>query len=188
MSGRENDRESRQTASEEADKPPVSTAVTPAEAVAPHPEHFSGETPGATAAVVTQRFSLSAGPLPHPEAFRSYDETLSGAADRILKMAEKQQSHRHAQERREMELKENDFEILTRGQWMGFVFGTLALIGAVLLVIVGRPVEGLTAMLLPVATIIGIFTMSKRVRRGTTQPEEASDNDSDPPLRLPNGP
>ena len=187
MNGRENDRESRQTASEEADKPPVPTAGTPAEAVVPHPGHFSGETPGATAAVVTQSFSLSEGPLPHPEAFRSYDETLSGAADRILKMAEKQQSHRHAQERREMGLKENDFEILTRGQWMGFVFGTLALIGAVLLVIVGQSVEGLTAMLLPVATIIGIFAMSKRVRARAPQPD-AADKDPESPAPLPLAP
>ena len=184
MSGRENDRESRQTAREEADRSPVPTADTPAEAVAPHPEHL----PGVTAAVVTQSVSISVGPLPPPEAFRSYDETLPGAADRVLKMTEKQQSHRHAQERREMGLKENEFKILTRGQWMGFVFGILSLIGAVILMMVGRPLEGVAAMLIPVATIIGFFTMRKRIRRGTTQLEEASDNNSDPALRQPNSP
>ena len=35
------------------------------------------------------------GPLPHPEILRGYEECLSGAAERVLVMAEKEQAHRH---------------------------------------------------------------------------------------------
>ncbi len=34
------------------------------------------------------------GPLPHPEILSGYEKVLPGSADRILKMAEKQQDHR----------------------------------------------------------------------------------------------
>ena len=40
------------------------------------------------------------GPLPRPEDFAAYDRVLRGAADRILKMAENQATHRQAMERR----------------------------------------------------------------------------------------
>lgn len=40
------------------------------------------------------------GPLPAPEDFQHYDEILPGAADRILRLAEKEQDHRHGQEDR----------------------------------------------------------------------------------------
>ena len=36
----------------------------------------------------TQSFEVSAGPLPHPDFFQAYENTLPGAADRILAMAE----------------------------------------------------------------------------------------------------
>lgn len=35
------------------------------------------------------------GPLPHPEALIRYNDAQPGAADRIIKMAEKEQRHRH---------------------------------------------------------------------------------------------
>ncbi|UEM21972.1 DUF2335 domain-containing protein [Skermanella mucosa] len=41
--------------------------------------------------VVTESYS---GPLPHPAHFEAYEDAQPGSADRILMMAEKQQSHR----------------------------------------------------------------------------------------------
>jgi len=38
------------------------------------------------------------GPLPHPEILSGYEKVLPGSADRILKMAEKQQDHRISNE------------------------------------------------------------------------------------------
>lgn len=42
------------------------------------------------------------GPIPPPALFEHYDEVVPGAADRILKMAEKEQDHRHAWEMEEI--------------------------------------------------------------------------------------
>ena len=156
-------------------------------------EHFEGEgaaVPPESAGVEvrsSRHLEVSFGPLPPPAFLRSFEEILPGAAERVFTMAEKQQSHRHAVEGRETGLRESELALLFRGQWMGFAFGMLALIGAVILVILGRSVEGLTAMLLPVATIIGIFTMAKRFRRRASPPHVA-DNDSDPSPQLPKGP
>lgn len=39
-----------------------------------------------------------AGPLPHPRHFKQFDDTVPGAGNRILAMAEREQKHRHRQE------------------------------------------------------------------------------------------
>ena len=100
------------------------------------------------------------GPLPHPDLFRAYEDTLPGAADRILTMAESGQNSRHSRE--------------NRGQWMAFLVALLALVGGMALVYFDKSVEGLTAMILPIAIIIGIFVTSKRPRPTPSQP--ASDH------------
>lgn len=41
---------------------------------------------------VQQHYS---GPLPQPEALAQYDQIVPGAAERIIKMAEKEMDHRH---------------------------------------------------------------------------------------------
>jgi uncharacterized membrane protein len=46
---------------------------------------------------VERRLEYS-GPLPHPEILDGYEKVLSGSADRILKMAEKQLDHRISNE------------------------------------------------------------------------------------------
>ena len=38
---------------------------------------------------------MHSGPLPHPEILAGYEDIVPGAADRILKMAEKEANHRH---------------------------------------------------------------------------------------------
>lgn len=56
------------------------------------------------------------GPLPHPDSFAGYENTLPGAADRILSMAEKEQNHRHEAENEMISAMEKQH---TRGQNIG---------------------------------------------------------------------
>lgn len=49
--------------------------------------------PSQRAAVIHAQMEFS-GPLPPPQILGQYDEVLPGAAERILRMAEKQQDHR----------------------------------------------------------------------------------------------
>lgn len=53
---------------------------------------------------VTQEFKTYMGPIPDPDAFRSYETTLPGAADRLLGTFELQVSHRVKQEDRWLSL------------------------------------------------------------------------------------
>jgi len=59
-----------------------------------------------------------AGPIPPPEAFKKYEEILPGAAERILRMAEKQAEHRQKLE--EMIIRANN-----RDSLLGLIFGLI---------------------------------------------------------------
>lgn len=74
-------------------------------------------------ATYEEKFS---GPLPHPNHLAAYEQTLPGAADRILTMAEKQQNHRMNLENQVIP---SEVQINKRGQWFAFIMG-LALIAA----------------------------------------------------------
>lgn len=62
------------------------------------------------------------GPLPQPSDMAKYEEVVPGAAERILKMAEKEQDKRHEKEEKEMRLKA---KLALRGQSIGFVLTLL---------------------------------------------------------------
>lgn len=69
-------------------------------------------------ALTVIRSEMYSGPIPSPEALARYEEIQSGAADRIIKMAEKQQDHRMALENIAVG---GQVEQSKRGQIFGFV-------------------------------------------------------------------
>ena len=48
--------------------------------------------------VVMNKKEVYAGPIPHPDHLRQYEEIVEGSADRLIKMAENQSEHRRNQE------------------------------------------------------------------------------------------
>ncbi len=58
------------------------------------------------------------GPLPSAKEFQRYDQALPGAADRILAMAEREQTHRHAIEHHVVT---EDVRLKKRSPWFAFV-------------------------------------------------------------------
>jgi uncharacterized membrane protein len=57
------------------------------------------ESRGAAAIIrAAVEYSQHSGPLPSPESLSRYEQTLPGAAERILQMAERQAGHRLAME------------------------------------------------------------------------------------------
>ena len=101
-----------------------------------------------------QHLEFSSGPLPPPQFFQAYEATLPGAAERILAMAEREQKSRHVRE--------------ARGQWMAFLLALLGLLGGVALVYLDKSLEGLAAMVVSIAIVIGVFITAKRPRRDQT--------------------
>lgn len=61
---------------------------------------------------------MHAGPLPDPQSLSSYDQLIPNGADRIMKMAEKQQDHR-------MKIESTAIGRQTFQSFMGQVFGFL---------------------------------------------------------------
>ncbi len=94
------------------------------------------------------------GPLPPPSLFGNYEEILPGSAERILTLAEKEQSHRQNWEMDALTAQKSD---VRRGQWMGFGLGMTALIVALLCAYFGFPIVAAASISTVLAGIITAF-------------------------------
>ena len=101
------------------------------------------------------------GPLPPPSLFGHYEKILPGSADRILTLAENEQSHRQHWEMDALNAQKSD---VRRGQWMGFCLGMTGLIVALFVVYSGSSVIVATASIISV--IAGIVTAFLKGRFG----------------------
>lgn len=99
-----------------------------------------------------------AGPLPPPEIFAGYEKVLKGAADRILKMAERQAEHRQSLEKQELE---SETGVISRGQWFAFIVTILVVIAGVSLMAIGKSPWGLALILTDLSLLAGIFLFDK---------------------------
>ncbi len=122
-------------------------------------------------AQVHRRTEFYRGPLPTPLDLREYEETLEGAADRILSMAERKQHLAELQleqeERRQdqihtetITLLQGQLQIEGRGQWMGFCIGLAAMVLSVYLISTGAPtatIVGVAALISALAGLVGPF-------------------------------
>lgn len=93
------------------------------------------------------------GPLPQPEILEKYDQIVPGAAERIIRMAEKEQSARH--ELRTFGVT-SEFSAIKRGQFIGLVIGVLAMALAAYLIHQG---ESGIASAMVIATITGFVAV-----------------------------
>lgn len=66
---------------------------------------------------------VTVGPLPSPVLLGQYDQVKPGLAERIVRMAEREQHHRHAMDKAEIEA---PHELARRGQWFGLVVTLLS--------------------------------------------------------------
>jgi uncharacterized membrane protein len=101
------------------------------------------------------------GPLPPPEILRAYNEIIPDGAHRILLMAEKEQTHRHAQENRE---NDGNLTLAKRGQLIGGGLALLAIVGAIYLLATGRSATGLSVLAGVAATFGTAFVYDRIVR------------------------
>jgi uncharacterized membrane protein len=71
---------------------------------------------------------IRTGPLPSPAEIGEYERILPGTADRIIKMAEKEQSHRHQSEIIEQT---NRMRVTLIGQVFAFLIGVSGISGGI---------------------------------------------------------
>ena len=102
------------------------------------------------------------GPLPPPEAFQRYEEILLGAAERILKMAEKQAEHRQRLEEKIVNAEIRDARL---GLIFGFLIGLTTIVGGVICVLQGAALPGTFLSLWGLTSLVGAFIYGSRQRR-----------------------
>ncbi|MBI5885617.1 MAG: DUF2335 domain-containing protein [Deltaproteobacteria bacterium] len=119
---------------------------------------------------IEQRFS---GPLPPPKILEQYERVLLGSAERILKMAEKEQGHRHSIQKQEVD---GVFGLQRWGQLFGFLIAMVAFIVGGILVYLGHDWVGGILMGGTVVSLVTVFVIGTR-RKPEKENDEADENE-----------
>ncbi len=98
------------------------------------PEELEG-LPESTKVAVVQA-SMFSGPLPPPALYDAYEQVVAGSAERILTLAEKEQSHRHAFDGKAME---KHFNEVSKGQSIGSVIAVCCIGAACFCAYIDQP-------------------------------------------------
>jgi len=121
------------------------------------------------AIIQTSLISQFSGPLPPPEELAKYDRILPGSADRIIRMAEQQSTHRQ------------DLESVVIGanasnqKWgliCAFIVAMSAIWGGVWISLKGMSGAGLTAIITALAALVAVFVYGKSQQRRELQDKE----------------
>jgi uncharacterized membrane protein len=112
------------------------------------------------------------GPLPRPEDFEAYDRVLRGAADRILRMAEKQAAHRQDLESRALK---GDLMKAMMGTVLAYITFGGSMFGAVYLLLDDKPIQSLAALIVALGSAFGAkiyadFIQPKSTNNGQQPP------------------
>jgi len=127
------------------------------------------------------RVEQHSGPLPHPRIIREYEEIIPGGADRIIKMAELEQSQRHELEKQVLQI-DRDANRATidtdrMGMLSALIVALVTLIGGIYLLSIGIDIGGLVLLLAPLVGIAGVFYYSRRQQ--SLPDKSAEDQNSD---------
>src|SRR5262245_30403851 len=106
----------------------------------------------ANAHVVRHSQTIHQGPLPTPEAFERYNRVLPGAADRILRMAERQAAHRQDLESRALK---GDLVKAMMGTVLAYITFGGSMFGAVYLLLHDKPIQSLAALIVALGSAFG---------------------------------
>ncbi len=109
------------------------------------------------------------GPLPAPETLQEYNEMIPNGAERIMKMAENQQLHRHELEKTVIPGQVNQSR---NGQWFGFILGLIGLGCGTFLAYSGQPYVGGIIAGTTVVSLVSVFVIGKRAQRKDIRGED----------------
>lgn len=121
--------------------------------------------------IVMQR-SMFSGPLPPPSILQGYSDVLDGGAERIMRLTEKEQEHRHYMEKTAVT---GHIRLDRRGQYLGFGIAVIALLSATYLISTGNVISGTIIGTLDIVGLVGVFIYG----RHTNSKENKSRDDED---------
>lgn len=112
------------------------------------------------------------GPLPPPQILDHYNQIVPGSAERIISLWENQVKHRQELEKKVISADINQAKI---GSILGFIIAIAAICSGTFLAFIGRPTEGIAAILTALAGIIAAYGF------GSYQRKKERDLKSKPP-------
>ena len=131
------------------------------------PEEILDRLPAEVRGTVAEAAAFS-GPLPPPSMFSQYEVVLPGSADRIMQMAENEQSHRIDWENECLQISGGE---ASRGQWMGFAVSILCIGGTIWLAFGGHEWPAVVLGGASAANLVGRFLG----HRSSTNPSTRSE-------------
>ena len=108
---------------------------------------------------ISMKMDAFSGPLPPPQILEGYEKILKGSADRIIRMAENQASHRQAMETCIIKAEITDTKL---GMTYAFIIMLLTVGCGTFLIYANHPVTGLTAIIGGVGAIVANFILGRR--------------------------
>jgi uncharacterized membrane protein len=100
--------------------------------------------------VTSSQSLMYSGPLPTSAEFRGYEDTLPGAAARILALTEKEVEHRHKNEDTELKIK-------SRGQIFALVISLISLGTVLASILLSKPVASIAPAIIAFTGLASIF-------------------------------
>ena len=122
----------------------------------PHPN-----TQSRTLAVRTEQQSFS-GPLPPPQILEHYNQIVPGCAEKIISQWENQVGHRQDLEKKVIA---SDIRQSYYGAKLGFIIAMSAIGSGTFLAYIGRPTEGIAAIISALVGLIGVYGWGSYQRR-----------------------
>lgn len=98
------------------------------------------------------------GPLPHPDLLLKYNNAVADAAERILRMAETQATHRQDIEKRV--IKSNTLN-QTLGTIFGFIIASAVIAGGIYLISLGASITGFVAIVSALGSLVTVFVKGR---------------------------
>ncbi|WP_206668814.1 DUF2335 domain-containing protein [Stutzerimonas nosocomialis] len=122
-------------------------------------------------AVYEERHS---GPLPSPRQLREYEDVVPGGAERIFQMAEREQSHRHEQQKAMASLRGSVFQHVqvreNRGQLIATAMSLLVMFFGGWLIHLGNPNLGTGLIVGTMVSIASVFITSRADKKKEEPP------------------
>lgn len=94
------------------------------------------------------------GPLPPPEDLAAYEQLHSGSAERIIAMAEREQSHRHSMEQ---DWLKKQFRLQSGGQRLAFLALVVMLLVVAFTFYIGQPIAASILGGTTIVAVVGMF-------------------------------
>lgn len=135
-------------------------------------ERISGQQQHKANAQIIHRRQSFSGPLPPPHILADYEQITTGAADRIISMAEREQTHRHTIESTAIS---GELQKRTRGQIFAFALAVLILLISTALILAGHNIVGFITLIGAISSLCYIFISGQKTGKTSESDKDKTD-------------